>query len=231
MTDAMRHRFTSTRLRRRQGRKMESAAKRAEAKLAIQGRDFHHRPRRQRQRFTRGCAGRRTVPSRPILCGLTEEEVLAVAEHEHLPQVAATAFAQCLLSRDHGSAVIRYMIVEDIRPAQRSGRADYLFFEASAESALMAVEQRAPNVARCSHSLYSAPVDRDTGLICDQTIAPNDFYAAKHYAYSTKSGASPCVGLHTGTILSGTTVASATPAKRGAPTLPSSYSNSGREAS
>src|SRR6202795_4341356 len=29
--------------------------------------------------------------------------------------------------------------------------------------------------------LYSAPVNRDTGLICDQTIALNGFYAAKHY--------------------------------------------------
>ena len=53
------------------------------------------------------------------LCGLTQEEVLAVAEHEHLPQVAATAFAQYLLSRDHGTEVIRDMIVEDIRLARR----------------------------------------------------------------------------------------------------------------
>ena len=29
--------------------------------------------------------------------------------------------------------------------------------------------------------VYSAPVDRDTELICDQTIALNGFYAAKHY--------------------------------------------------
>src|SRR6202790_1791082 len=29
--------------------------------------------------------------------------------------------------------------------------------------------------------VYSAPVDRDTGLICDQTIALNGFYAVKHY--------------------------------------------------
>ena len=29
--------------------------------------------------------------------------------------------------------------------------------------------------------VYSAPVDRDTRLICDQTIALNGFYAAKHY--------------------------------------------------
>src|ERR1039458_3209678 len=29
--------------------------------------------------------------------------------------------------------------------------------------------------------VYSAPVDRDTGLICDQAIALNGFYAPKHY--------------------------------------------------
>ena len=29
--------------------------------------------------------------------------------------------------------------------------------------------------------VYSAPVDRDAELICDQTIALNGFYAAKHY--------------------------------------------------
>ena len=33
------------------------------------------------------------------LCGLTEEEVLAVAEHERLTQIAATALAQHFLSR------------------------------------------------------------------------------------------------------------------------------------
>ena len=36
------------------------------------------------------------------LCGLTEEEVLAVAEHEHLPEVAATAFAEYLRSDHQG---------------------------------------------------------------------------------------------------------------------------------
>ncbi len=29
--------------------------------------------------------------------------------------------------------------------------------------------------------VYSAPVDRETGLMCDQTIALNGFYAVKHY--------------------------------------------------
>ena len=55
------------------------------------------------------------------LCGLTEEEVLALAEHEHLPEIAATALAQYLLSREHGSEKVRDMIVDDIRQAQRNG--------------------------------------------------------------------------------------------------------------
>ena len=52
-------------------------------------------------------------------CGLTEEEVLAIAGHEHLPQIVATALAQYLLSQEHGSEKIRdNMIVSDIRQAQ-----------------------------------------------------------------------------------------------------------------
>ena len=52
------------------------------------------------------------------LCGLNEEEVLAIAEHEHLPEIVATALAQYLMSHDHGSEKVRDMIVEDIQQAQ-----------------------------------------------------------------------------------------------------------------
>ncbi len=52
------------------------------------------------------------------MCGLTEEEVLAIAEHEHLPEIAATAMAQYLLSLERGSEKVRDMIVDDIRHAQ-----------------------------------------------------------------------------------------------------------------
>ena len=45
------------------------------------------------------------------LCSLTEEEVLALAEHEHLPEIAATALAGYLLSLKHGSEKIMEMIV------------------------------------------------------------------------------------------------------------------------
>jgi hypothetical protein len=47
------------------------------------------------------------------LCGLTEEEVLAVAEHERLPRITSTALAANLLSQEHGSATVRDMIIDD----------------------------------------------------------------------------------------------------------------------
>ena len=53
------------------------------------------------------------------LSGLTEEQVLAIAEHEHLPEMAATALAQYLSKQAHGMEKIRDMIVDDIRQAQR----------------------------------------------------------------------------------------------------------------
>jgi archaeosine-15-forming tRNA-guanine transglycosylase len=51
-------------------------------------------------------------------CGLTEEEVLAIAEHEHMPEIAAAAFAEYLTNQEHGTGKIRDMIVDDIRAAQ-----------------------------------------------------------------------------------------------------------------
>ena len=51
-------------------------------------------------------------------CDLTEEEVLAIAEHEHLSEIAAAALARFLLSQEHGSEKVRNMIIDDIRQAQ-----------------------------------------------------------------------------------------------------------------
>jgi Rad3-related DNA helicase len=53
------------------------------------------------------------------LCGLTEAQVLAIAEHEHLPEIAASALAQYLSKQEHGMEKIRDMIVDDIRQAQQ----------------------------------------------------------------------------------------------------------------
>jgi hypothetical protein len=56
------------------------------------------------------------------LCGLTRDEVDALAEHEHIPEIAAAALGQYLLNQPGGCMTIRDMIAEDIRLA--SGRGD-----------------------------------------------------------------------------------------------------------
>jgi hypothetical protein len=55
------------------------------------------------------------------MCGLSEEEVLAIAEHEHIPEIAAAALAQYLLCQDHGEERIRDMLRDDIRAALARG--------------------------------------------------------------------------------------------------------------
>lgn len=55
------------------------------------------------------------------MCGLSEEEVLAIAEHEHIPEIAAAALAQYLLCQEHGNETIRDMLRDDIRSALARG--------------------------------------------------------------------------------------------------------------
>lgn len=58
--------------------------------------------------------------------GLSEDEVLAIAEHEHLPEVAACALAEYLMQQEHGPERIREMMVEDIRTAQERGDKEHV---------------------------------------------------------------------------------------------------------
>ncbi len=55
------------------------------------------------------------------LCKLTEAEVAAIAEHEHLPQLPAVELAGYLMTGQDGQLLVQHMIVDDIRAAQRRG--------------------------------------------------------------------------------------------------------------
>ncbi len=55
------------------------------------------------------------------LCGLTEEEVLALAEHEHIPEIVATALAENLLCQSDGCRKIGAMIADDVSWAAARG--------------------------------------------------------------------------------------------------------------
>lgn len=52
------------------------------------------------------------------LCGLTQEEVDAIADHEHVPEMVAAALASYLNRSPQGLEKVRDMIVDDIRIAR-----------------------------------------------------------------------------------------------------------------
>ena len=54
------------------------------------------------------------------LCDLTEEEIEAVALHEHIPQMVAVELGNYLIHKPDGTRYIKRMIVEDIEHAESS---------------------------------------------------------------------------------------------------------------
>ncbi|MDD3355000.1 hypothetical protein [Zoogloea sp.] len=55
------------------------------------------------------------------LSDLSEEEILAIAEHEHIPEMAAVEMGCYLCHTPEGDKRIRRMIVDDIRHAREKG--------------------------------------------------------------------------------------------------------------
>jgi hypothetical protein len=55
------------------------------------------------------------------LCELTEDEILAIAEHEHLPETVALEMGSYLVQGPGGEVRIQSIIVDDINAAQRRG--------------------------------------------------------------------------------------------------------------
>jgi len=51
------------------------------------------------------------------MCGLNAQEVMAIAEHEHVPDMAAAAIGRYLLTQPDGPLQIRRMISDDIKAA------------------------------------------------------------------------------------------------------------------
>ncbi len=56
---------------------------------------------------------------------LTREEITAVAEHEHLPELNASILADRLMHLHHGPTRVARMIAEDIRDALHKGNLDH----------------------------------------------------------------------------------------------------------
>lgn len=57
------------------------------------------------------------------LSELTEEEILAIAQHEHIPEMAAVELGNYLVNTPSGEKRIKTMIVDDLEEARRDGDA------------------------------------------------------------------------------------------------------------
>jgi hypothetical protein len=55
------------------------------------------------------------------MCDLTEDEVLAIAEHEHIPEMAALQLGNYLVHTPEGEMRIKSIIRDDIEHARRCG--------------------------------------------------------------------------------------------------------------
>jgi hypothetical protein len=56
------------------------------------------------------------------ICGLDRKEIAAIADHEHIPEVAASALANYLLHHEGDETEIRQMLTEDLHAAIEDGR-------------------------------------------------------------------------------------------------------------
>ncbi|SDU31153.1 hypothetical protein [Stappia sp. ES.058] len=60
------------------------------------------------------------------LSGLSEDEIRAIAEHEHISEAVACGLAQYLSQASTGEARVRDMIIDDIRAARARDNADHV---------------------------------------------------------------------------------------------------------
>jgi hypothetical protein len=93
------------------------------------------------------------------LCGLTEEEVLALAEHEHLPEIVACALGDYLLHQEHGPERVRDMIVDMTCERHR----------------------RAATASTCAHCCMCSTISsKPIPMRCRSAIVSNKFPRHKH---------------------------------------------------
>jgi hypothetical protein len=58
------------------------------------------------------------------LCELSEEEIRAISEHEHIPEIIALELGNYLIRRPEGDLLVSHMFIDDIRAAE--GRGDLI---------------------------------------------------------------------------------------------------------
>jgi hypothetical protein len=55
------------------------------------------------------------------LCELSEEQIRAIAEHEHLPEIVALELGSFLLREPDGELLVSHILIDDVRAAEQRG--------------------------------------------------------------------------------------------------------------
>lgn len=55
------------------------------------------------------------------MCDFNEAEIMAIAEHEHIPPIVAIELAQYLVETEDGKRMLKRMILDDIQAAREHG--------------------------------------------------------------------------------------------------------------
>ena len=88
------------------------------------------------------------------LCDLSEEEVLAIAQHEHIPEIAAAELGNYLVHTPEGEMRIKAIIRDDIAEARVRG-------DRAHELALKLMLRNSPSSIRVARNVTGARFDRD----------------------------------------------------------------------
>lgn len=82
------------------------------------------------------------------MCDLTQDEIDAIAEHEHMDRIQALATADYLVHSEGGERSIRKMIIDDIRTARSHGKQEH---EAMLKQVLAHFIENHPHHSLASH--------------------------------------------------------------------------------
>jgi hypothetical protein len=82
-------------------------------------------PNVKTKRYQKGGNIMLTIQDCIELSELSEDEILAIAEHEHIPEMAAVEMGNYLCHTPSGEKRIRKMIIEDIQHARERGDAPH----------------------------------------------------------------------------------------------------------
>ncbi len=82
------------------------------------------------------------------MCDLSQDEIYAIAEHEHIDRLQAVATAEFLTHCEGGERKIRRMIIDDIRRARMHGHKEH---ERELKRAFTHFVKTHPNHSRAAH--------------------------------------------------------------------------------